>query len=247
MVASRRQGDVKNLLLKNMKREVFNNIEPYLNYMSLRQNFSIEKHDKAIERVYFPEFGAISIVAGTPAKTSSEIGLIGYEGMTGTSLLYGVNSTPNDTYVQISGDFISISSDYLQSKIRNIEGLRDYFLKYAFALMMQTSNTSMCNARFNIKQRLARWLLMGHDRVLGDEIMLQHEFLGVMLGIRRAGVTVALKHFVDMGAIINRRAMIVVRSRKLLIDEAGHSYGIAEQAYTDIMKVYFDPPAAKSA
>jgi CRP-like cAMP-binding protein len=230
------QSDLKNLLLKFMPQKMFNDISPHLKLVSLPQHCSVEKSKQPIDEVYFPESGVISVVARTPDGTRMEIGLIGCEGMTGTSLLYGVNCTPNDTLIQIPGRVISLSANHLQIFIDSNRAMHYYLLRYAHAFSLQAAYTALCNNRFNINQRLARWLLMIHDRVGREDIMLTHEFLAVMLSVRRASVTVALRNFVAQGAIDINRGTIFIRNRTLLTAEAGDAYGLAEKAYAKLME-----------
>jgi len=109
--------------------------------------------------------------------------------------------------------------------------LRDCFLHFAQAFMLQTAHTATANGRATIDERLARWLLMGHDRVDGDELPLTHEFIALMLSVRRAGVTVAIQKLEKKGLIKTKRGLIVVADRKALERAANGYYGVPEAEY----------------
>lgn len=237
----RHQSEINNLLLKNMKPEIFDLVSQYLSRISLEQHHSIEISNEPIASVCFPEFGVISVVARTFNGNRLETGLIGPEGMTGTSLLYGVDRTPSDTFVQIPVRVASIPASNFCDAIAKSRELHEYLLRYAYAFLMQSANTAFCNSMFGIDQRLARWLLMSHDRVNREDIMLTHEFLAVMLGVRRAGVTTALRNFGKKGAIKIVRGTITISDRDLLLSIAGDAYGIAEKTYISVMDFHTPP------
>jgi CRP-like cAMP-binding protein len=104
-------------------------------------------------------------------------------------------------------------------------------LHYAHVFMVQTAQTALANGRSKVEERLARWLLMAHDRVGGDDLNLTHEFLGIMLGVRRSGVTVALGSLEDSGHIRASRGVITILNRKALERAAGGIYGVAEAEF----------------
>jgi CRP-like cAMP-binding protein len=109
--------------------------------------------------------------------------------------------------------------------------LRGFLLKFVQVFMVQTAHTAIANARANIDKRLGRWLLMAHDRTRDDTLPLTHEFLALMLGVRRAGVTEAVQSLKRQKLIETRRNLIVVRDRKGLERMAGDSYGVPEKEY----------------
>ncbi|MEJ1161490.1 Crp/Fnr family transcriptional regulator [Prosthecomicrobium sp. N25] len=201
--------------------------------LSLRE--PIEDSGVPFPFVVFPESGLISVVAVNSAGEVIEAGLVGAEGMTGVSLLHGVNSSPNRTYVQIAGHGYRIRADVLSRMLQERPAMRAHFLRYAQAFMIQVAHTALANGRHTLDERLARWLLMCHDRMVDDDIPLTHEFLSVMLGVRRPGVTTAL-HLLEGSKIVRaRRSHIIVLDRTKLEDSAGHSYGVPEMEYQRLM------------
>ena len=219
-----------NRILSRLSRDDWDLLAPHLSPIDLPLRKRLETPDKMIEHVYFIEGGFASIVAGRQGQ-SIEVGLVGGEGMTGLAVLLGAHSSPNATYMQSAGRGLRISSAHL----RNAEGrsatLRGVLLQYTHAFIVQTAQTALANGRSKVEERLARWILMAHDRLDGDDLALTHEFLAIMLGVRRAGVTVALNILEDKALVRARRGVISVLDRKGLEKITDGAYGVAEAEY----------------
>lgn len=195
----------------------------------------IEKRNARIERVCFPDRGIISVVA-IADKIEVEVGLIGCEGVSGLAVVHGDDQSPHSTYVQLAGSGQSISSDAFQRAIRKSETLHKLLLRYAQAFMIQTSHTAIANAKAKVEERLARWILMVHDRVPGNEVALTHEFIALMLGTRRPGVTEAIHALAKHALIRNPKpGTITVLDRTGLEKAAGSFYGIPENEYARLI------------
>jgi CRP-like cAMP-binding protein len=143
-----------------------------------------------------------------------EVGLIGRDGMTGIAVVLGNGRSPNETFIQVAGEGMAISSDALRNALQQSRSLERALLSYAHAFLNQTSRTALSNGTTTLEERLARWLLMANDRLGGDSVPLTHEFLSLMLGVRRAGVTVAL-HFLEKRGIIQSRTERITSLRAL--------------------------------
>lgn len=183
----------------------------------------LEPANEPLTHVYFPSSSISSIVAGS-GDQRIEVGLVGRDGMTGICVLLGADTTPNECFVQVAGEGCRIVVPELRSAIDAEPDLRKPFLLYARALMLQTAQTALANGRCTIEERLARWLLMTHDRLDGDDIPLTHEFLSLMLGVRRAGVTLALQALEASQLIRNTRGCVTIRNRPQLEEIAGQAY-----------------------
>ena len=168
-------------------------LQPHLNYVRLEVRRELERPNRRIDDVYFIESGIASVVAVQRRTERVEIGLVGREGMSGTAVVLGGQSTPHLTYLQVAGDGQHISAAALRGAMEDSASLRGLLLKYVQVFMVQTAHTAIANACANLDQRLARWILMAHDRVAGNTLPLTHEFLSLMLGVRQAGVTEALQ------------------------------------------------------
>ena len=206
-------------------------LAPHLKATRLAVYRSLEDADKPIKHVCFPEKGFVSVVAAGARDRQSEVGLIGRDGMTGISVVMGDDRSPHMSYVQAAGHGQSIKADALRQAMEDNPSIRTLFLHFAQAFMVQAAHTAVANGRGNIEQRLARWLLMAHDRLDGNELPLTHEFLALMLNVRRAGVTEALQGLSRKGAIIASRGHIMVKNRAGLIACANGLYGIPESEY----------------
>jgi CRP-like cAMP-binding protein len=160
-----------------------------------------------------------------------EVGVVGREGVTGTAIVQGDTQSPHITFVQVQGAAYRIEADQFRYALSVNKRLRDLLTAYVRALAIQVSYTALANGRSKIEERLARWLLMVHDRVDGDRFNLTHEFLAVMLGVRRPGVTVSLHVLEGNGLIKSNRGEVIILDREGLIDLANGSYGVPEREY----------------
>jgi CRP-like cAMP-binding protein len=218
-----------NLLLATVSTSDLALIEPHFKSVTLRLRKSLEKPNRRIEAVYFPESGFASVVAVQSNGKQVEVGLIGREGMTGLPIVLGNHRTPHAVYVQAAGEAKCIPAKELREATRSSLSLRDSLLKYVQAFGVQTTHTAISNAQARIDVRLARWILMAHDRIGDDTLPLTHEFLSLMLSVRRPGVTDALNALRKEGLISYKRGEITVQDRKGLERVAGerlrHSRG----------------------
>ena len=221
-----------NYLLASLSARDFDFIEPHLEPVKLILRKSLEKPNRRIEAVYFPHSGFASVVAIQSAKKQVEVGLIGREGMSGLPILLGDHRSPHATYMQAAGEGQCMRSIDLRKALHESSSLRDSLLKYVQAFTVQATHTAVCNAQSRLDQRLARWLLMADDRLSGNDMLpLTHEFLSIMLGVRRPGVTDALNALQRQGLLTCVRGGVAVRDRKGMERYAGETYGIPEAEY----------------
>ncbi|PZO51186.1 MAG: hypothetical protein DCF16_11600 [Alphaproteobacteria bacterium] len=228
-------ANYRNQLLLGLSKADRRLLAPSLEPVELELRRSIEKPNTPITHVYFPESGIISVVA-TAAQQQIEVGLIGREGMSGTAVLLGDHRSPSDVYVQLAGTANRISTKHLTQALEASKTLRERLQRYAYVFMVQIAQTAFANGTAKIDARLARWLLMAHDRQDDDELFLTHEFIAVMLGARRPGVTDALNKLEGKGLITAERGVIRIVRRKGLIALAGGAYGVAEAEYARLLE-----------
>ena len=208
--------------------------------LELRQR--LEVADRPITKVYFPLRGIVSVVTvSSNRRHESEIGLIGYEGMTGSAIVLGARTSPSNAFVRMEGDGLCLGAGDLIRLLDESLSLRCALLRYIHVFAVQTAQTALANARGNITNRLARCLLMVHDRAADDELRLTHEFLSIMLDVRRAGVSVALNDLDSRGLISTTRKSILIKSRAGLELAADGLYGVAER---ELARLVVTPPAA---
>ncbi len=151
--------------------------------------------------------------------------------MTGLPVVFGNHRSPHATYIQAAGAGMCMPSTELRKAFQTSPSLRDSMLKFVQAFGVQTSHTAICNAQSKLDVRLARWLLMAHDRIGEDVLALTHEFLALMLAVRRPGVTEALQALRDQNLISYGRGLIKVEDRKGMERKAGAAYGVPEAEY----------------
>jgi CRP-like cAMP-binding protein len=199
-------------------------LEPHLQPIDLPVYRPLEGRNRRIDHVYFIEAGFASVVANGSGKPGIEVGIIGREGMTGLAIVMGQQRASHETYIQVAGKGQRIRADKLREADERSNTLHRAILHYAHAYLLQTTTTALANGRSKIEERLARWLLMAQDRIDGDRLPLTHEFLSLMLGVRRAGVTSALQVLEKKGLISRNRANIHILDRKGLEKRSNGTY-----------------------
>src|SRR4051812_34649529 len=158
-------GENGNLLLASLSTSDLALLEPHFKSVMFGVRKSLEKPNRRIEAAYFPDSGFASVVAVQRGGKEVEVGLIGREGMTGLPIVLGNHRTPHATYIQAAGKGKCIRASELRKAMRTSQSIAALFLKYVQAFGVQTTHTAICNARSGLDQRLARWLLMAHDRL----------------------------------------------------------------------------------
>ena len=185
------QSSVRNLLLAKLSPEDFAHFAPQLRRVDLTMRAIVNGAGEAITAVLFPEHGYVSMLATLDDGDLAEVGMVGTEGMIGLPLLFGTDRSLVEAVVQAGGSALRLPADVFRHAFDERPSFRAPVLRYAMAFNIQVTMTAACNSRHLVEQRLARWLLMAHDRTDGNEFAMTHEFLSMMLGVRRAGVTVA--------------------------------------------------------
>ncbi|MCJ2057608.1 Crp/Fnr family transcriptional regulator [Methylobacterium sp. J-048] len=225
------QSDVRNKLLLALPPEDFVRLQPALRVeqMLLRQ-VVIPPHT-AIHAAYFPEEGFASITLdGKNGRV--EIVIIGREGVVGVGpILLGDDRSPHTHFVQMAGRMVSIDAEALRAAVERHPALRRLLHRYIQIQYVQTAQTAFANAKGNTVCRLARWLLMCHDRVNDDMVTVTQDFMSFMLGVERPGVTGALRALQKDGFVRKHRGKVEILDRAGLLDLAGDSYGGAEVEY----------------
>lgn len=229
--APRNPSQLRNRLLTALSPSDLALLRPHLQPVLMPLLTDMERPNRHIEAVYFMEAGIASVVAVQPDQTRIEVGLIGREGMSGIAVVLGGDQSPHSTYIQVAGEAQRMTADELRAAMAASESLRGLLLKFVQVFMAQTAHTAIANARYRIDQRLARWILMAHDRTRNGSLSLTHEFLALMLGVRRAGVTECLQSLKRQKLISTGRNRIDVLNRKGIEQLAGNSYGVPEKEY----------------
>lgn len=225
-----------NLLLRSLEPEAFASIRPHLEHVRHDHGRVIITQGDSILYVWFPECGVASIADVLPDGTRAEVALIGREGMTNSHLLLGCDHAAHEVSIQIGGGrSLGVDGHVLRQVCVRHASAHRLFLRYIHALSVQTSRTLASNLRDPAIKRLSRWLLMCHDRVDGDEILVGHQHISQMLGVRRATITDTLHVLEGQRTIRGGRGKIIIRDRSLLEEVAGTSYGLAETEYRKLI------------
>ncbi|WP_121114355.1 Crp/Fnr family transcriptional regulator [Croceibacterium ferulae] len=226
------QFHTTNTLLLALAAEDLALIVPHLSRVKLVRKQVLVIPNEPVEHVYFPEGGIASIVSDMARSGRTETGIFGREGVSATCLLLGTDRTPHESFMQV-GDSTALRIDaarYLDL-VQHNASIRTVLLRYVQTALIQAAQSTATNAQFRVEARLARWLLMCHDRIDGDEIELTHEFMSMMNSADRSGVTVTLHIMEGAGLIRSLRGRVVIRDREKLEELAGDSYGVPEAEY----------------
>jgi len=228
------QISIDNRLLASLSLEDFTALQPHLEAVPLAVRQVLIEPNTPIAHIYFPEAGMAS-VTNNSGDGKIEVGVVGREGMVGLPIVLGIDQTPYEHFMQIAGHGWRIAVQDLEQAMAQSSSLHRQLLRFAQASHVQVSETAFANASSDIEARLARWLLMCHDRVDGDDIPLTHEFIAMMLGVRRPGVTVALHILEGMQIIRAKRGVITVLDREKLEGLADEAYGLSEAEYARLI------------
>jgi CRP-like cAMP-binding protein len=192
---------VVNRLIGNLPRQERNRIVERCQKVDLVFGAVLCEPDQPFEHVYFPLSGFISLVVSLGGHQPLELALIGNEGVLGATLALGVRDAPISAVVQGPGTALRMTAAQLRRELRESPGLLLTLNRYLYVSMTQLSQLTACTAFHEVEPRLARWLLMSHDRAHADHFHLTHEFLADMLGVRRSGITIA-------AGVLQRRKLI---------------------------------------
>jgi CRP-like cAMP-binding protein len=228
------QISIGNRLLASLSAEDFATLQPHLEPVPLPVRQVLIEPNTPIAHIYFPEAGMAS-VTNNSGDGKIEVGVVGREGMVGLPVVLGIDQTPYEHFMQIAGHGWRMAACDLEQAMAQSSSLHRQLLRFVQASHVQASETAFANASSDIEARLARWLLMCHDRVEGDDIPLTHEFIAMMLGVRRPGVTVALHVLEGMQIIRAKRGIVTVLDREKLEELADEAYGLPEAEYARLM------------
>jgi CRP-like cAMP-binding protein len=191
--------------------------------------------DQPIKHVYFPNSGTISLVSEFEDGGSVEVGMVGNEGMFGVCVFLGSIRTPLLAQVQLSGDGLRMRADVLKKEFKELGQLQDLLLRYTQAFITQIAQGAACNRAHEVDGRLAKWLLMCQDRSHSKDLALTHEVISEMLGVRRAGVTVAAGVLRQKGLIEYGRGRITIIDREGLEAISCECYPILKKEFARLM------------
>ena len=212
-------------------------LRPKLELVELPRGHKLLRPSAPIDYVYFPQECIVSLVLPLEGESVIEVGLVvvGKEGMVGALAPLGATAMLGEARVGIAGSALRMRAGVLRTEAGRNRSLMDLLLRYAQALFAQVSQSVACNSRHQLRERMARWLLMAHDCIDGDELPLTHEFLATMLGVRRAGITVAVGQLREAGLIDSRRGRFSILDRRGLEASACGCYRAVKGQYERLL------------
>lgn len=234
-----RQARHRNRLLAALPTDELERLRPHLESVELLQREPLYEAGASIRFVYFPETAVISLVAPMEGGGRIEIGTAGCEGMAGLPVFLASDRSSLEAVAQIPGVAARMDAATFARLAAAPSALHRILLHYTQALLTQVSQAAACNAAHVVEERCARWLLMTHDRVANDEFPLTHEFLAFMLGVRRPGVTIAMRALRDTGFVNYRRGSVRI------VDRAGLE-GVSCECYR-VVRSHFERLLPSSA
>ena len=219
----------ENRLLAALPRKEYDRLHPHLEKVSLPLKDILYEPNGPIPHVYFPLDGVVSLVIIMDAGFSLEVGIIGNEGMVGTPVFLGCQSSLTRAISQVAGDALRMETKVFQEEMLRRGALYGLVQRSTQAMINQISQSTVCNHRHSVKKRLCRWLLMSHDRVGTDEFPLTHEFLAQMLGVCRPTVTAAAGSLQTAGLIRYHRGRVTILDRKGMEAASCECYGVVAE------------------
>lgn len=225
-----------NRLLGLLSRKDYESLRPHLQPMKLKYRQSLYRSNKPIRFVYFIETGVGSLVNTMKNGDASEVGTIGNEGVVGLPLIFGDDRAPTDVYVQVPGTGLRMKSSQFVAALARSASMRTVMLHYAHAFFNQVAQSAACNQFHSLEQRCCRWLLMTHDRMQSNEFLLTQEFLAMMLGVQRSGVSIAAGSLQRAGLIQYRRGEVVIENRRGLEHRSCECYKISKVEFDRLLR-----------
>jgi CRP-like cAMP-binding protein len=207
---------IQNRLLAALPAEEYERLRPHLQPVLFSLGEVVYEFAGHLDYVFFPTTSIITLLYTMENGSSAEMGLTGNDGVVGIALFMGGGTMPNRAVVQSAGGAFRMKAKVLQTEFAQGGTFQRLLLRYTQALITQISQTAVCNRLHSVEQQLCRWLLLSHDRLNTDELVMTQELIADMLGVRREGVTVAAGRLQDDGAISYVRGRIQILDRAKL-------------------------------
>ena len=237
-VVKHTDGAQMNHLLAALPDDEFARLEKNLEPVSLTLGEVIYESGEQLEHIYFPTTAIISLLYIMENGSTAEIGMAGNDGLVGIALYMGGSTTPSRAVVQSAGNAFKMRSRALNDEFSLGGVFQKILLRYTQSLMTQISQTAVCNRLHSVEQQLCRWLLINHDLLRTNELIMTHDLIANMLGVRREGVSIAAGHLQRQGLIKYVRGTITMLDRDALEREACECYRVVKDEYDRLLGTY---------
>ncbi len=227
-----------NHLLSSLPEDEFKRLEPELKPVELDLGEVIYESGETLDHVYFPTTAIISLLFIMENGSTAEIGMAGNDGLVGIALFMGGSTTPNRAVVQSAGKAFKIRSKALKFEFHLGGAFQNVLLRYTQYLMTQISQTAVCNRLHSVEQQLCRWLLINHDLLQSNKLIMTHDLIANMLGVRREGVSIAAGHLQKKGLIRYVRGTITMLDRSGLETAACECYQVVKEEYDRLLGTF---------
>ncbi|MGZ5876381.1 MAG: Crp/Fnr family transcriptional regulator [Bradyrhizobium sp.] len=224
-----------NRLLSLLSDHDYEHLRPHLSLIVLEYRKILYEAARPIEHVYFPVTGVASLVITSAEGASAEVGTIGSEGMVGLPVCLGDREAPSSVYAQVPGTALKMEANAFRAELDRRPTLNLVMLRYAHAFFNQVAQTAACAHLHRVEQRCCRWLLMTRDRMPSGEFLLTHEFLGMMLGVRRTTVTEVMGILQKAGLIRYRRGHVSILDPEALRQRACECYDTSKMEFDRLL------------
>ncbi len=228
---------LRNRLLAALPAVEYNRIDDHLKLVSLDLGEVLHETGDKMKYVYFPTTAIMSLLYLMENGSTAEIGVVGNDGILGIELFMGGETTTNRAIVQSAGEAYKMDAKSLRDEFTLGGAFHNLLLRYTQALITQISQTAVCNRLHSVEQQLCRWLLLSHDRLDSDRLVMTHDLISNMLGVRREGVTLAAQKLAALGFIKNIRGTITVLDRQGLEQAVCECYKVVNTEYERLLVV----------
>jgi CRP-like cAMP-binding protein len=212
-------------------------LRPHLERLPLDYKQSLYRADKPVDFVYFIETGVGSLVNTMANGQAAEVGTIGNEGIVGLPIVLGDDQAPTAVYVQVPGSGLRMKASLFKRELARSPTMQVVMLRYVHALFNQVAQSAACNHFHSLEQRCCRWLLMTRDRMDSDKFLLTQEFLAMMLGVQRPGVSIAAGGLQRAGLITYRRGNVAILDGVGLKKRSCECYGVSKREFDRLLGV----------
>jgi CRP-like cAMP-binding protein len=223
-------GSCQNHLLRALPSEDLNWILPQLERVPLRRRGIVQFSNSSMHHVYFIEHGLVSVLADTAPGKSIETRMIGPEGFIGVRVVLGKRESCHRRMVQVGGSALRMESDQFADVLESNPAIQQVMLQYVHSIVIQASQLNACNAHHSVQERLARWLLMAHDRSSSSKLPITHKMISRLIGVRRATIGDCMSEMEEKEVIARSRSLITILDRDKLLSMACKCYGLIYSA-----------------